>query len=97
MKREKYLVTGKLTIFETIAAPWTYLPIPFSKVPNVDPGGWGSIPVEVTVGTSTWKTSLFPLKKDGYFLPMKKAILKKENLQVGNTVTAKYFAFQQFI
>ncbi len=90
MKKTNYSVTGRIELFETIAAPWRYLFIPFDKVPDVDPGGWGSIPVTVTVGKSEWKTSIFPLKKAGYFLPIKKLILKQESLALGDTITATY-------
>ncbi len=90
MDKERYSVTGKLVMFEDYEPSWTYLFIPFNMVPDVDPGGWGSIPVEVTCGKSSWTTSLFPLKKEGYFLPMKKPILKKENLKVGDTVAVSY-------
>lgn len=86
-----YTVVGKLELFD-MAAPWTYLPIPIDKVPDVKPGGWGSIPVEVTIGKTTWVTSIFPLKKEGYFLPVKKLVLKSENLKVGDVVSAKYSA-----
>ncbi len=92
MKQKEYSVTGKLVMFEEYTAAWTYLFIPFDKVPDIDPGGWGSIPVEVSVGKSIWRTSLFPLKKEGYFLPMKKPILKAENLRLGDTVTVNYHA-----
>lgn len=85
-------MTGKLVMFEEYTAAWTYLFIPFNKVPDIDPGGWGSIPVEVAVGKSRWKTSLFPLKKEGYFLPVKKLILKNEGLHLGDAITAKYQA-----
>ncbi|WP_353218479.1 DUF1905 domain-containing protein, partial [Sandarakinorhabdus sp.] len=35
---------------------------------------WGSVPVTVTLGASTWKTSLFPSKEvQGYLLPIKAA------------------------
>jgi hypothetical protein len=90
VKRRVYAVTGKLEMFEEITAPWTYLFIPFDKVPDTDPGGWGAIPVEVTLGKSIWRTSMFPLKKEGYFLPVKKPILKKENLRAGDKATVKY-------
>jgi hypothetical protein len=41
----------------------------------------------VTVGSSTWRTSVFPSKQDATFvLPIKKAILKAESLAVGETV-----------
>ena len=50
--------------------------------------GWGSIPVSVTVGSTTWKTSIFPDKKSGsYLLPMKAVVRKKENICAGDTIS----------
>lgn len=46
--------------------------------------GWGSLPVNVTIGNSTWKTSIFPDKKDTYLLPIKSQIRKAENTQEGD-------------
>lgn len=49
--------------------------------------GWGSIPVTVTLGKSTWKTSIFPDKKAGtYLLPLKAAVRKKEGVGAGDKV-----------
>lgn len=85
----KYSVTGKLCMFPGPAA-WSYVPIPNSKVPKVRPGGWGSIPVVVTVGGTTWRTSLFASKGKKYFVPIKKSVCKKESLSIGKTLTVKY-------
>jgi hypothetical protein len=49
--------------------------------------GFGSIPVKVTVGKTTWKTSIFPEKKGTYLLPIKKEVRDKEKLTVGSKVT----------
>ena len=50
--------------------------------------GWGSIPVSVTVGITTWKTSIFPDKKSGlYLLPIKADVRKKENISAGDSVS----------
>ena len=50
--------------------------------------GFGSVPVEVTMGKTTWRTSIFPDKKRGtYVLPIKKAVRKAEDVDVGATVT----------
>lgn len=51
---------------------------------------WGSLPVQVKLGNSSWKTSIFPDSKGGgYLIPIKKSILKAESLAVGDTVTIK--------
>lgn len=88
-KKKAFSHFGKLLLFE-MAAAWTYMPIPREKIPAVMPGGWGSIPVVATIGKTTWRTSLFPLKGADYFLPVKKMVLKQENLRVGDVVTVKY-------
>lgn len=50
--------------------------------------GFGSIRVEVTVGQSTWRTSIFPDSKLSQFvLPIKKDIRKKEQIAVGEIVS----------
>jgi len=54
--------------------------------------GWGSLPVTVTIGETTWKTSIFPDKKSAtYLLPLKADIRKKENIVPGDTIS---FSFQ---
>lgn len=53
-------------------------------------GGFGSIRVEVVVGDSCWRTSLFPDKKSGSFLlPIKKAIRRAEGLEVDAPVAVR--------
>ncbi|HYF05564.1 MAG TPA: DUF1905 domain-containing protein [Patescibacteria group bacterium] len=49
--------------------------------------GWGSLRVKVTIGSITWKTSIFPDSKSGtYLLPIKAEVRKKENLTENTTV-----------
>lgn len=49
--------------------------------------GWGSIPVVATIGSTTWKTSLFPdSKSSSYVLPVKAVVRKKEGLEAGMSV-----------
>ena len=85
----QYSVAGKLCMF-TGPAAWSYVPVPDSKVPKVRPGGWGSIPVTVTVGKTTWRTSIFAAKGKKYFIPIKRSVCKKESLVVGKNLKAKY-------
>lgn len=40
--------------------------------------GWGSLPVVVTIGKTSWRTSIFPDRKAGaYLLPLKAEVRKK--------------------
>lgn len=47
--------------------------------------GWGCIPVAATLGATTWTTSLFP-KDDGYLVPVKDAIRRAEQVELGDVV-----------
>jgi hypothetical protein len=47
--------------------------------------GWGMIPVTARIGSTTWKTSLFP-KDDRYLLPLKVAVRRAEGLAEGAEV-----------
>jgi hypothetical protein len=47
--------------------------------------GFGSVPVEVTVGATTWRTSLFPdVRSESFVLPMKKPVRRAEGLSAGD-------------
>jgi hypothetical protein len=48
---------------------------------------WGSVYVSVTIGATSWRTSLFPSKEvSGYLLPVKAAVRKAERLSEGDVV-----------
>ncbi len=50
--------------------------------------GFGSVRVSVTIGKTSWKTSVFPDAKSGcYMLPVKKDVRKAENLVAGAHVS----------
>jgi len=49
--------------------------------------GWGSIPIEVIVGSLRWNTSIFPDKESGgYLFPVKKEIRRNEKINAGDMV-----------
>lgn len=48
--------------------------------------GFGSVKVEAEIGASRWSTSVFPPKRGGWFLPVKKAICVAEDLETGDLV-----------
>ena len=50
--------------------------------------GWGMIPVEVSVGDTSWTTALWP--KDGrYVVPLKDWVRRAEGLQLGDVVEVR--------
>jgi hypothetical protein len=85
----------------TIAAPlwawsgnaaWYFVTVPAEQSGDIRdrprmPRGFGSVKVRVTVGGSTWDTSVFPDSKAGaYILPVKKAVRTAEGLVEGEAV-----------
>ncbi|MFI8632297.1 DUF1905 domain-containing protein [Microbacterium sp. NPDC077663] len=52
--------------------------------------GFGSIPVLVSVGSSSWRTSIFPDAARGvYVLPLKRSVREREGISEGDTVRAR--------
>ena len=73
---------------------WTFVTVPEAvseEIQEISAGarrGFGSVRVAVTVGGTTWRTSIFP--SDGrYVLPVKRAVRKAESLDVGDTATVR--------
>ena len=52
----------------------------------MNPRGFGSVRVECTIGDVTWRTSVFPQKSGGYFLPVKAEVRCNESIEDGNLV-----------
>jgi hypothetical protein len=52
--------------------------------------GWGMVPVEVRIGSTRWKTSLFP-KDGGYVVPLKDLARHAEGIDVGDVVTVRLY------
>jgi hypothetical protein len=52
--------------------------------------GFGSIRVDVTIGDTSWQTSIFPDSKSGsYLLPVKAPVRKAEQISAGDVVTVE--------
>lgn len=74
-------------------APYHFVALPddaadrVAEVARIATYGWGVIPVEVRLGGSRWRTSLFP-KDGGYLLPLRAAERRAEGVKLGDEVTA---------
>ena len=50
-------------------------------------GGFNSVPVQVTIGDTTWRTSIFPGGDGRYSLPLKKSVRAAEGIHRDSIVT----------
>ena len=77
----------------SVEGSWVFLTVPEDISDEIEDGvptkgGFGSVKVEVTIGETSWSTSLFPDSKAGaYILPVKKAVRTAESVDIGDRVT----------
>jgi hypothetical protein len=70
---------------------WHFIAVPADIADDIEDsatlrGGFGSIKVLVTIGNTTWNTSLFPdSKRKTFILPVKKEVRRAENLTEGDS------------
>lgn len=88
-----YKLKSKVFVYPGMSA-WRFLGLPTKQSQEIKKEfgshakGWGSLPVSVTIGKTTWDTSIFPDKKSGsYLLPLKAKIRKAEDISDDSTVT----------
>jgi hypothetical protein len=90
MKRH-FTFTSKVWLYPGMAG-WHFVGVPKAESALIKQGvkvkaGFGSIPVEVSVGGQTWVTSIFPDKKSGqYLLPLKAMVRKKAGIYADDTI-----------
>lgn len=73
--------------------PWHFVTLPGDLADDIKASvagrarGFGSVPVEATIGRTTWRTSLFPDKgSQSYLLPLKKSVREAEGIDEGSPV-----------
>ncbi len=75
-------------------APWHFVTVPVEVADDIaaaaEPKAFGSVPVRVRIGGSSWETSLFPDKQRGsYVLPVKRSVREAESIADGDVVTVE--------
>ncbi len=74
-----------------VADSWFFATVPVElsadirEIPRM-PRGFGSVRVEVRVGATQWRTSIFPDSGGSYVLPLKRAVRDAEGLVEGGSV-----------
>ena len=75
---------------------WTFVTVPPEVTASLEDesdargprAGFGSVKVSVRVGSTTWRTSVFPDSASGCFvLPVKRAVRLANAIEAGDTVT----------
>lgn len=94
METKSYTMTEKVWLYPSEVANWHFVTLTKKVGQGIkeqfgkNARGFGSLPVEVTVGATTWKTSIFPDKYSGsYILPLKAKVRKLEDIEAGEKVT----------
>ncbi len=74
-------------------AAWHFVTLPnevaaeIREIVGTSTRGFGSVRVKVSVGSSTWKTSIFPdAKTKSFLLPIKQEVRKAENIHENNSL-----------
>lgn len=86
-------MSGSTLSFSAELWPWTvrrdewwFVSVPAELAADIrdrplPPRGFGSVRVLVTVGSTEWKTSIFPSDDGTYSLPIKKAVRTAEHIE----------------
>ena len=92
MKTHAYRIRSEVWLYPG-QTPWHFVTIPRKQSDEIKKKfgamkrGWGSLPVKVTLGKTSWKTSIFPDKREGaYLLPIKAEVRKNERAVPGETI-----------
>jgi hypothetical protein len=78
------------------ADSWTFVSVPAElsaeirdRAAALPPAGFGSVRVAVTIGRTTWRTSVFPGRDGRYGLPVKKSVRRAEGVESGDRVRVR--------
>lgn len=89
-------VTSLLWIWKGEAAGrWYFITVPEEQSAEIrahafgDRRGFGSVRVQATIDGVTWRTSVFPLNRGGYLLPVKAQIRRETGIGAGDEVTVE--------
>lgn len=86
-----FTIQQKIWVWPTNSAPWFFVYVDGDVLSNIlkiaKKHHIGMIKVEAVIGRTSWKTSMFPHKKENcYIMPIKKEIREKEDIWDGDVV-----------
>lgn len=95
MTKETFTIKAKVWLYSHNESSWHFVSVPKKESDYIrerfesQKRGFGSIRVTVSIGSTVWKTSIFPDSKNSgtYFLPLKAEVRKKTQIEAGDTIT----------
>ncbi len=94
LKKREYKLKEKVILWPGETAAWHFVPVSKKASAEIKENfgknakGFRSLPVTVTVGKTSWDTSIFPDSHSGcYILPLKAKVRKVEDIWVGDKLT----------
>ncbi len=88
-------VTGPLWLWTGENGSWHFLTVPDEQSDEIrahclaEMRGFRSARVQAMIGGVVWRTSVFPMKSGGYFLPVKAEVRRKAGIAAGDEVTVE--------
>ena len=88
-------VTGPLWLWTGENGSWHFITVPDGQSDEIRAHcfaiqrGFRSARVSATINGVTWRTSVFPVKSGGYFLPVKAEVRRKAAIASGDEVTVE--------
>jgi hypothetical protein len=85
--------TAQLQLWSGASASWHFIAVPDEFGGEIRAHtlgmrrGFGAVKVEVRIDHVTWRTSIFPMKAGGYFLPVKADVRRKAGIAPADDVT----------
>lgn len=86
MNSQTFSVIGEVQIFP-LENPWVYVSVPqeYTEMFRGE-ADRGLVAVAVTLGGSTWDTSLMPKGDGTQFIPLSAKVRRAENIEVGDSI-----------
>jgi len=93
MTNNRFEFLGLVWLYPGMAG-WHFISLPIERSAEIKGRdilmrrGFGAVKVAITIGKTSWRTSIFPDKKSGqYVLPVKADVRKKEKIVAGDKVS----------
>jgi len=86
----RFNLSGRVEIFP-YDNPWVYVRVPQKYAEATKHlAERGLVPITVTLGNSTWNTSLMPMGDGTQFIPLSAKVRKTEGIKVGDTIKLSF-------